>query len=256
MHGELLIKTHKATVGRNADGYVDAYDRYGLSLDDGTAGQLIMATPDKEPVGYSNALSDGVSYLGGSVGVKDEHTMSLEAHIYAPDEAEFLRRHDLFVNEVCNLGRGEFIRLKTKRHPNRVYRVMYRNFQQFTTFNMEMAMFMWVLKEPHPELRDASAPNNRHAVVAVVETDDELDALIQIQGFLRDGDLAVVTAPSSGNPGNRYLRLFGEDVAEQGGPGWEIYSDEPLQAGDYVKNITDGYYWGHTESGTWKRHWY
>ena len=259
-HGELFIRTHKATVGRDADGYVDAFDRYGLSLANGAASQLLMAAPAKEPTGNSNALSHGVAYMADSVNVKDEHRLSLEAHIYAASEADFYTKLDLFNSEVCDLDRGEFIRIKRKSHPRRVYRVLYQNFQQFTTFNMEMAEFVWTLKEPHPELRDVAPPNNRRAVVAVVETDGDLDALIQVDGFLQDGDLAVVTNPASGKAANTYLRIYEEDGAISGGPIWSIY-DETIQNGDSVKNIIDGNYWEYIEpgvvgSGKWKKHWY
>lgn len=151
-HGELFIKTHKAVTGRDANGYVDAFDRYGLTLE--KSSPLLMEPGNKEPVSISNAITPGVSYLGSTIGVKDEQIMSLEVHLYAAYEAQFLTRYELFCNEVLRLDRGEFIRLKTKRHPNRVFRVLFQNFQQFTAFNMELAKFMWVLKEPHPELRD------------------------------------------------------------------------------------------------------
>ena len=142
-HGELLIKTHKAVTGRDANGYVDAFDRYGLSLE--KMSPLLMEPGNKEPVGNSNALTNGVSYLGSTIGVKDENHISSEVHLYAANESQFLTRYELFCDEVLRLDRGEFIRLKTNRHPNRVYRVFHQNFQQFSTFNMEMAKFMWVI---------------------------------------------------------------------------------------------------------------
>lgn len=260
-HGELFIKTHKIVTGRGTDGYIDAYARYGLSLENGAMSKLLVEPGNKEPAGNSNAITPGVSCIGNTIGVKNERNISLEAHICASSELQFIARLELFNEEVLRLDRGEFIRIKTRHYPHRVFRVLYQDFQQFTTFNMEMAMFAWMLKEPHPELRDAVEPNYRWPVVAVVEKDSDLDALMQVTGLLVDGDLAVVTNPTSGNAGNKYLRLFEEDGAPQGGPIWSIFSDEPQQEGDYVKNIIDGSYWrfiysGSGDNGTWKKHWY
>lgn len=256
-HGELLIKTHKAVTGRDANGYVDAFDRYGLSLE--KMSPLLMEPGNKEPVGNSNALTNGVSYLGSTIGVKDENHISLEVHLYAANESQFLTRYELFCDEVLRLDRGEFIRLKTNRHPNRVYRVFHQNFQQFSTFNMEMAKFVWVMKEPHPELRDAAAPTFRYAVVAVADTDYELEQLIQISGFLQDGDYAVVQ-PSTVGEENSYVRIFYEDDAPQGGPIWETDNSIVVDNGNFVKNITDGNYWQFAGQaggrGVWKKHWY
>lgn len=248
-HGELLIRTHKATVGRNTDGYVDAYDRYGLSLDNGAVSQLLVPVPNKEPVGNSSVIKAGVSYLGGSVNVKNEHTLSLEAHIYAASKADFLLNLDRFNREVIDLDSGEFIRLKIASRPKRVYRVLYQNFQQFSTFNTEMAQFIWTLKEPHPELRDVAAPL-RTDVVAVVEKDSDLANDDTLYNFY---DLAVVTNPESGHEANNKLRVFDGSV-------WDEGQEVEVSNGDFCKNTTDGNYWRYdkpgTAAGTWKKYWY
>lgn len=144
--GELFIKTPKTS------GYVDAYDNYGLSLED--ISPLIVPAPNKQPTGNSNALTSGVAYLGGSVSVKDERTLSLECHIYAIDKVQFFQRLAKFSDEVLDLSPGQHILLYTSYVPY-AHHLVYQNFQQFAAFNMEMAKFIWTLLEPHPELLES-----------------------------------------------------------------------------------------------------
>lgn len=248
-HGELLIRTHKATVGRNSDGYVDAYDRYGLSLADGAMSQLLMPPGNKEAASYGNILTDGVAYLGASVGVIGESTLSLEAHICADSMAGFLSRLELFRSEVLSLDKGEFIRIKTKYHPGRVYRVLYQNFQQFSAFNMEMAKFVWVLKEPHPELRDVHAPEYEDLnIVGVVNTDADLEGRTAFDTGLQ----MIVLHPEEGHQGNEYLRWFDGDMGQ-----WREEDDHTnaIEDGEVVINNLTKELWLYT-GGEWRRHWY
>ena len=155
--GELYLKTGKTTSPASTDanvtgGWVDAYEQYGLSLEDGALSKLIAPAPNKNPVSNTNALTSGVAYLGGSVGVKNERTLSLDAHICAGTKAEFWSKYAAFCNEILDHARGDHIRLKHADDHNRVHHLVYQSCEPFSQFRMEMAKFTLVVKEPHPEL--------------------------------------------------------------------------------------------------------
>lgn len=156
--GELYLKTGKTTSPASTDdqnvtgGWVDAYEQYGFSLENGSLSKLMAPAPNKKPVSNSNALAGGVAYLAGSVGVKDERTLSLDAHICARTEEEFWNKYSSFCDEILDHARGDHIMLKHVRDHGRVHHLVYQACEPFSQFRMEMAKFTMVLLEPHPEL--------------------------------------------------------------------------------------------------------
>ena len=64
-------------------GWVDAWERYGLGLEDGSLSNLIAPAPLKKPVSNSNALKHGIACLEDSIGKKDSKSVSLEIHLCA-----------------------------------------------------------------------------------------------------------------------------------------------------------------------------
>ena len=155
--GELYLKTGKTTSPESTDpnvtgGWVDAYEQYGLSLEDGALSKLIAPAPNKNPVSNTNALTNGVAYLGSSVGVKDGRTLSLDAHICAGTKTEFWNKYSDFCDKILDHARGDHIMLKHACDHERVHHLVYQSCEPFSQFRMEMAKFTMVLLEPHPEI--------------------------------------------------------------------------------------------------------
>lgn len=141
-HGELFIR---ATGGGE---FEDAYDTYGLSLNEEGLSRLMTPAPLKEPVSNKNVITHGASILQSSL-VKDVRQVSLGMHISAPDKTTFLSRYASF----CQLLDNGFIDIKTKYQEGVVYHFIYLDCTQFSEFNRELAKFTLSLEEPHPESR-------------------------------------------------------------------------------------------------------
>jgi len=167
-HGELYIRTKRTITAHNnaqalhtgmADltvnnatykGWVDAYDRYGLSLEDGALGKLMAPAPNKKPVGNNNVMINGVAYLGGTIGVKDERSLSLDVHIMAASKPAFLSQYGLLCSEVLDAG---YIQVRTSYQPDVIYHLIYQDCQQYSQYARSMAKFTLAFIEPHPEYR-------------------------------------------------------------------------------------------------------
>ena len=169
MTGELFFSTKKiflsgdstgAVVGNNSDylGFVDAYERYGLSLSANAIDKLMNPAPHKQPQGNSLAYADGRCYGGLTVGVRDERLLSLEVNITAPSRAAYLTRYGMLCEEVLNAGRGEVIYLRTPYQPGVCYRLVYQTCEQFQQWiNSGTALLTISFIEPHPEMRVVDA---------------------------------------------------------------------------------------------------
>ena len=130
-------------------GWVDAWERYGLGLEDGALSNLIAPAPLKKPVSNSNALKHGIACLEDSIGKKDSKSVSLEIHLCAKSDSEFIDKFSLFCSEVLDQG---YFMLKTCYFPDTVYHMIYQDCQPFQQWNQRMAKFTLSLIEPHPEI--------------------------------------------------------------------------------------------------------
>ena len=97
-HGKLFFKT------ASTNGWVDAYDTYGMSLEDGALSKIITPAPHKAPVTSSGVTSHGRAMLGSSIGKKDGRTMSFDVHFTGATEAQFLTRYYAFCQQVLDAG--------------------------------------------------------------------------------------------------------------------------------------------------------
>ena len=130
-------------------GWVDAYERYGVGLEDGSLSNLIAPAPCKKPTSNSNALKDGMACLEESIGKKESKSVSLEMHLCAKNRSEFIEKFSLFCTEVLDKG---YFKLKTCYFPDIVYHMIYQDCQPFQQWNQRMAKFTLSLIEPHPEI--------------------------------------------------------------------------------------------------------
>lgn len=136
------------------DGWVDVYDRYGMSLEPGGRGKLMAYAPMKQPNGSSSSTSHGVAYSGETIGITNERMLSLDVHFLAPTEEEFIRRYLLFGNEVLSYGYLQLRHAKLEMY----FHLKYEDCQNFREFRLGMAQYTLTLTEPHPEIRDRRDP--------------------------------------------------------------------------------------------------
>lgn len=139
----------------NNVGWVDAYLRYGLSLEDGARSKLITPAPKKKPTNASEPTLEGVAFSGETIGKTDKREFSFDLHITAPDEATFLQRYDLFCKEIL---KGQYFQLKHFKRPAEVRHLLYDDCEPFSEFRLQMAKFTLAVTEPHPEIVDNRVP--------------------------------------------------------------------------------------------------
>lgn len=148
--GELLLRT-KRTIEAGV-GWVDAYVRYGVSLEMGSLMRLMSPAPRKDPSGQSQPSSHGVSYLGVTIGKAAERQFSFDLHLRAPDAGTYLLRYQQFCHEILDC---QYFQLKTKYEPDKVYHLLYMSAEPVALFIGGLGKFSLTVKEPHPEIHDA-----------------------------------------------------------------------------------------------------
>lgn len=159
-HGKLFFKT------ASTNGWVDAYDTYGMSLEDGALSKIITPAPHKAPVTSSGVTSHGRAMLGSSIGKKDGRTMSFDVHFTGATEAQFLTRYYAFCQQVLDAGYVKMYVVLPGGDPfpkfNNAHGAMhliYQDCQPFQQYQMGLAKFTLVFEEPHPEIiKDAEPP--------------------------------------------------------------------------------------------------
>lgn len=125
---------------------IDAFDRYGINLEDGALSTLMTPPPTKEFIESKSRLRHGKKILTKLVRY-DEREITLPFHIIAKSKAEFFQKYNLFCEEVLANGKFE---LTTKYQPDVVYRLVYLSCTQFRQFIREMAVFSLKVTEPDP----------------------------------------------------------------------------------------------------------
>lgn len=148
--------TEWAVGNADASGWVDAYLRYGMSLEDGARSKLMTPAPAKSPTSASSILQDGVAFEGGSIGKANRHDFSFDVHITAPDEATFIERYTRLCEEVLE---DQYFQLRISARPTKVRHLLYDGCEPFQEYNLEMAKFTLSVIEPHPEITDNRVPS-------------------------------------------------------------------------------------------------
>lgn len=142
--GQLYIRTSK-------DGqFVDAYDVYGMSLDQSALSTLMTPVANKEYIKNSSRLEDGSRVVKPSMPKKEERTFTITFNITAKDENEFMSRYAKICDEILAVG---YIELKTSFQKNVVYKTYYQSCTQFSQFRQSIGKFSIKLNEPNPSDR-------------------------------------------------------------------------------------------------------
>lgn len=132
-------------------GWVDAFETWGLSLEDEGLSRLITPRSHKQPVTNKNVTASGAYVIPSTIGYVDERTVSLPMHIVAPDKETFWARYRSFCSQVLSQGTvylksGYFMDGGNTPEPV-VFTFIYQDVQNFTEFIREMAKFDVVFYE-------------------------------------------------------------------------------------------------------------
>lgn len=124
----------------------DAFERYGINIEDGALCSLITPPPMKEFVESTSRVRHGKSVV-----VKDpkydSREITLPFHLIAKSQADFFKKYNLFCSEVLSQGKFE---LQTKFQTGVVYRLVYLSCTQLRQFKQELAVFSLKVEEPDP----------------------------------------------------------------------------------------------------------
>lgn len=137
-HGELII-----------NGY-DAYDRWGMSMDNTSLSQLMAPAPMKDMIVNRSRLENGTRRV--RTGRKyDERTIKLGLHIHADTDAGFRTLFNKFKTEVLDTGQLD---IQVSYVPQTVYRCDYLSCSTFGVYGRQLANFVLTLVESNPENRE------------------------------------------------------------------------------------------------------
>lgn len=124
----------------------DAFERYGINLEDGALSTLMTPPSMKEFIESKSRLHHGKKVIA-KLPKYDAREITLPFHLIAKSKDEFFQKYNLFCDEVLAPGKFE---LKTRYQPDVVYRLVYLNCTQFRQFIREMAVFSLKVSEPDP----------------------------------------------------------------------------------------------------------
>lgn len=114
----------------------DAYDTWGVSLEETALSRLMTPAPVKAPVDNKSELEHGKRVKRDVDNVKvDERSVTLVINICAPTPTEFMNRYAAFCHDVLYKG---FMDLKTRYSPD-VYRMTYVDCTQFQEWAFDVA---------------------------------------------------------------------------------------------------------------------
>jgi hypothetical protein len=150
--GELFIKTSATSqIQGNENGWVDAYDVWGVSFTDTALSSLMTPASVKKPVENKSRILDGKQVINDSnLTKKEERDVTLEMHIKAPTRLLFWQRYDAFCQQVLE---KQFILIKSGYLSDRVFHMTYESCSQFSEWMQHIAKFTLRLNEPNPANR-------------------------------------------------------------------------------------------------------
>jgi len=129
------------------NGY-DAFEAWGLSMDNTSLSALMAPPPIKSLIENSSRLNHGKVMLTENVRY-DSRELTLQVHIIASSEDEFFERYASFCEQ---LAKGAMT-IVTKYQPTTVYNVIYQSCTQFSQYMRGIAKFSLKLVEPDPTNR-------------------------------------------------------------------------------------------------------
>lgn len=99
MTGDLLIANAYDPVTKEPTGWLDCYDEWGVSFEDGALEALMTFRPNKDPITNNNVTAVGTHYVTGA-GLVDERTINIPVHLVALDTADYLLKRKGFYEAI------------------------------------------------------------------------------------------------------------------------------------------------------------
>lgn len=128
---------------------IDAFERWGLSLDQDALSVLMQPSDLKEYVSNSSRLIDGVQVVPIAPRVSDR-TITIMMNLTAQDSIDFMAKYMAFQEAV--LYKGSFS-LRTKHEPNVEYKLLYQASSSFNQALLSIGKIGLKLIEPNPKDR-------------------------------------------------------------------------------------------------------
>lgn len=145
---------------------VDVFTNYGVSLDSQALSALLAPPAVKDYPFNKSRLTNGSRPVLSISPRLDERTITLTAHIIAPDEATFFRRYNDFLTLLTS---SPLLEIRTAFQLDTIYRCSYLSCAQFTQFMRSIAKFSIKLREWNPANRSINDLDN-----PAVNPDDNL----------------------------------------------------------------------------------
>lgn len=127
---------------------VDAYEAYGISLEETGLSALLTPPPMKSVIETKYRSKGGKSIVNKNPQY-DERELTLPIHLVASSQSDFITKYSSFCNNVLKQGK---LTVKTK-YSTDVYSCLYLSCTQFSEFNAEYASFSLKLNEYNPSNR-------------------------------------------------------------------------------------------------------
>ena len=141
-HGELKI-----VIG---DETYDAYDEWGVSMEDGALAALMTPPTMKPSIVNESRLEHGKRRINRIL-AKEERELTLPFHLVAKSRTEYLDKYERFVSMLTS---NEKITLWTSyQGANCKYKCIYQSCTQFSQYIDGLAKFVLKLIEPNPSDR-------------------------------------------------------------------------------------------------------
>lgn len=127
----------------------DAYETWGVSLEDGAVSTLMTPAAIKDLVSNTSRYEHGKRVLTKLVMV-DSRDLTLEMHLCAKTKSDFLSKYAKFCEEVLETGVVDII---TTHQPDIEYHCIYNSCSQFGQYMFGLAKFSLKLTEFNPKNR-------------------------------------------------------------------------------------------------------
>lgn len=125
---------------------VDAYERYGISLEPSGVSELMTPPSMKEVIENKSRLQHGVRTLNVNPRI-EAREITVPMHINARDTDSFLKKYALFCDEVLSIGQ---MVISTRYQQGVYYKFIYVSCSQFSEFMLSYAAFSLKMREPDP----------------------------------------------------------------------------------------------------------
>lgn len=126
----------------------EAYGTWGVSLDESSLSELMTPPANKAFIENQSRLQHGKQVIVANPKLESRN-LTLQVHLTAATEKEFLDRYDKFCKELAT---GK-LSIQTKYQPQVMYRTVYVSCSQFSQFMRGIAKFSLKLTEPDPSDR-------------------------------------------------------------------------------------------------------